>query len=187
LAAFTLIELLVVIAIIALLAGIGAPLLRGLNKFPTPWSPPTASCSTTSPTPASAHQRSYDGFRRVLPPCPWLAFNHRFHRWILRCLFNLRICLAANTPPTLSLPFAALAISRADQPPLSHLLAHLARRRVLRNQQISEIPFCPRLHPIPSLHDRSFPIPVVNTNSASALLKYLAFNYQGQLVMQTTT
>src|SRR5260370_25072480 len=73
--AFTLIELLVVIAIIALLAGIGAPLLRGLNKS----NAIVAANRQLLDDLAYARQRAISDHTTVfvlfVPPCPWLAFN----------------------------------------------------------------------------------------------------------------
>ena len=188
LSAFTLIELLVVIAIIALLAGIGAPLLRGLNKS----NAMVAANRQLLDDLAYARQRAINDHTTVfvvfVPPCPWQAFTPPNPSGDPGQLNQLNVQLT-NMFGGQYTTYALFALRSIGDQPGRTSPRYLTSWRILpegvffATNKFQKYLLVPGSTPYTlGFHDRSFPVPTVNTNGASALLKYLAFNYQGQLV-----
>jgi prepilin-type N-terminal cleavage/methylation domain-containing protein len=183
LAAFTLIELLVVIAIIALLAGIGAPLLRGLNKS----NAMVAANRQLLDDLAYARQRAISDHTTVyvlfVPPCP---INLLAGSVVDTDKTNMLSNLYGGQYTTYAL-YADRSIG--DQPGRSSP-RYLTPWRTLpegvffstnkfnSTKSLLSTPIYSR-----SFRLGNFPFPTIctNTTPARAPLYYLSFNYQGQL------
>jgi prepilin-type N-terminal cleavage/methylation domain-containing protein len=184
LSAFTLIELLVVIAIIALLAGIGAPLLRGLNKS----NAMVAANRQLLDDLAYARQRAINDHTTVyvlfVPPCPIkLLAGSVVDPDKLNVLTNIY----GGQYNTYAL-YADRSIG--DQPGRSSPRYLTAWRALPEGVFFSTNKFDSTKNLLSTpVYSRGFhfggrfPFPTIctNTTPAKAPLFYLSFNYQGQL------